>query len=75
VSTDKPVSLQGPDASDVVDGPVGSAWLKNPATSGPIGADLGALPPIDVDSGDTALPGGSIEGGVVTPERGLAGAD
>lgn len=36
-----------PQASDVVDGPVGSAWLKDSATSGPIGADLEALVPID----------------------------
>lgn len=36
-----------PDASDVVEGPVGSAALKDPATSGPIGADLDELPALD----------------------------
>jgi len=45
---------QPPDASDVVEGPVGSASLKNPATSGPMGADLDALPPIEAD-GDAAV--------------------
>jgi hypothetical protein len=43
-----------PDASDVVVGPVGSASLKDPSTSGPIGADLAALEPIDVPSDDPA---------------------
>lgn len=38
-----------PDASDVVDGPIGSASLRDPATSGPMGADLDALEPIDSD--------------------------
>jgi hypothetical protein len=41
-----------PDASDVVEGPVGSASLKDPSTSGPIGADLAALEPIDVPDDD-----------------------
>jgi hypothetical protein len=50
------------DASDVVDGPVGSAWLKDPATSGPIGADLDALPAIDIPSGDGTENGRSIDG-------------
>ena len=50
-----------PDASDVVEGPVGSASLKDPATSGPMGADLDALPPIDAD-GDAAVDDVSIEG-------------
>jgi hypothetical protein len=36
-----------PDASDVVEGPVGSASIKDPATSGPMGADLDQLPTID----------------------------
>jgi len=75
VSTDKTAPDQGPDSSDVVEGPVGSARLKDPETSGPIGADLDALPPIDVDAGDTEPRGRSIEGGVARPERGLAGAD
>jgi hypothetical protein len=51
-----------PEASDVVEGPVGSAWLKDPATSGPIGADLGALQPIDVAPGDRTDEGRSIDG-------------
>jgi hypothetical protein len=42
-----------PDASDVVHGPIGSASLRDPATSGPMGADLDALEPIDED-GDEA---------------------
>jgi hypothetical protein len=41
------VSEHAPDASAVVDGPVGAASLKNPATSGPIAAELKALPSID----------------------------
>ena len=52
---------QPPDASDVVEGPVGSASLKDPATSGPMGADLDALTPIDAD-GDAAIEDGSIDG-------------
>lgn len=47
----------GPDASDVVTGPVGSASLRDPASSGPQGADLDQLPTIDPPSagaGDTA---------------------
>jgi hypothetical protein len=51
-----------PDASDVVDGPVGSAWLKDPATSGPTGGDLSALPPIDIAPDDLADDEGSIDG-------------
>ena len=50
-----------PDASDIVAGPVDSAWLKDPSTSGPIGADLGALPSIDSPSGDRTDIGGSID--------------
>ena len=45
---DRPVPSE-PDASDVVEGPVGSASLRDPATSGPMGADLEALPSIEVD--------------------------
>jgi hypothetical protein len=39
-----------PDASDVVTGPVGSASLRDPATSGPEGAQLDQLPDIEVPS-------------------------
>jgi hypothetical protein len=52
---------RAPDASDVVAGPVGSAWLKDPATSGPMGADLEAVPTIDVAAADTTDEGGSID--------------
>jgi hypothetical protein len=38
-----------PDASDVVTGPVGSASLRDPASSGPEGADLSRLLEIEVD--------------------------
>ncbi|HEX7472632.1 MAG TPA: hypothetical protein VF323_06090 [Candidatus Limnocylindrales bacterium] len=55
-----------PDASDVVEGPVGSAALKDPATSGPMGADLDALPPIDAD-GDAAIEDGSTVGPAPDP--------
>ena len=51
------------DASDVVDGPVGYAHLKDPATSGPIGADLDKLPPIDIPDDDPTTAGTSIDGG------------
>jgi hypothetical protein len=36
-----------PDVGDVVDGPIGSAWLRDPATSGPKGSDLDGWPVID----------------------------
>ena len=51
-----------PQASDVVDGPVGSAWLRDSPTSGSIGVDLEALVPIDVAPGDRTQEGGSIDG-------------
>lgn len=38
-----------PDASDVVDGPVGSASLRDPASSGPEGADLSRLLEIELE--------------------------
>jgi hypothetical protein len=38
-----------PDASDVVTGPIGSASLRDPATSGPEGAELERLPIVDSD--------------------------
>ncbi len=50
------------DATDVVEGNVGSAWLKDPATSGSTGADLEGLTPIDVPSADRTDEGVSIEG-------------
>jgi hypothetical protein len=52
-----------PDASDVVEGPVGSASIKDPSTSGPMGADLDQLPAIDPDDGT------DHEGGPATHER------
>lgn len=50
-----------PDASDVVEGPIGSAWLRDPATSGPMGADLDELPTIDPE-GDAPDGDGPAEG-------------
>jgi hypothetical protein len=38
-----------PDSSDVVTGPVGSASLRDPATSGPEGAELERLPIVESD--------------------------
>lgn len=46
----------GPDASDIVTGPIGSASLRDPATSGPEGAQLDHLPVIDSDDGGVAVP-------------------
>ena len=37
------------DASDVVDGPVGSAFLKDPVEAAESAADLDALPTIEED--------------------------
>ncbi len=51
---------RAPGAVDVVDGPVGSAWLKDPATLGPIRTDLDTLPSIDTPASPDA--GGPIEG-------------
>jgi hypothetical protein len=54
-ATDEPRT----DAADVVTGPVGSASLKDPATSGDIGADVHELPGVeapDVEAGDDAPP-------------------
>jgi hypothetical protein len=52
----KPTHGSRPDATDIVTGPVGSAHLKDPATSGDIGGDVyelpGAEPPTDVPAGD-----------------------
>ena len=64
-----------PDASDVVEGPIGSAWLKDPSTPGSRGADLDALRPIDADPDDASDRDASIEGSDRMPERGLVGAD
>jgi hypothetical protein len=49
---------RAPDASDIVGGPIGSAWLKDPAVSGPMGADLDALPEVDATTGDATPAGG-----------------
>jgi hypothetical protein len=46
----RPADRNAPaDASDVVEGPVGSASIKDPATNPGIGADLDELP--DVENG------------------------
>jgi hypothetical protein len=63
-----------PDASDVVEGPIGSAWLKDPSEPGHRGADLDELKPIDGDTGDGAA-GGAIDDPTGLPARGLVGAD
>jgi hypothetical protein len=54
---------RAPDAGDVVEGPIGAARLRGPA-SGPTAADLDALPPIDVESG-VSREGGPIDGGPI----------
>jgi hypothetical protein len=66
---DRQTPDDAPDASDVVDGPIGSASLRDPATSGPMGADLDALEPID-DGDDEAEPDDArpIEAGEPAPE-------
>lgn len=38
-----------PDSSDVITGDIGGAHLRDPATSGPEGADLEQLPIIPAD--------------------------
>jgi len=40
------------DASDVVEGPVGSASIKDPATNLGIGADLDKLPDVETGGDD-----------------------
>ena len=60
------------DASDIVAGPVGSSHLKDPATSGPVGADLDELPAID-GADEPAVTGVPIDGvGRHTPMDGKA---
>jgi|SoimicmetaTmtHMC_FD_contig_31_1112587_length_564_multi_3_in_0_out_0_2 hypothetical protein len=44
-------SEAGGDTGGVVEGPVGSASLKEPADAAPSAADLDALPAIDADDG------------------------
>ncbi len=39
-----------PDSSDVVSGPIGSARLRDPATSMPEGAELERLPIVESDA-------------------------
>ena len=61
MTTDLPNDVSAaPDASDVVTGPVGSASLRDPATSGPEGAQLDQLPDIEVPSAgvEPAIVGG-----------------
>ena len=51
MTTDDPNEVPaGPDASDVITGPIGSARLRDPASSGPEGADLDGLPAIHLDA-------------------------
>ena len=42
------------DASDVVEGPVGSASIKDPATNPGIGADLDELPAVETGGDDAS---------------------
>ena len=51
------------DASDVVEGPVGSASIKDPATNPGIGADLDELPAVETDGDDTPERTGAPAGG------------
>jgi hypothetical protein len=44
-----------PDASDVIEGPIGGAALKEPNRPEPTGADLDALPTIDPPTADDVL--------------------
>jgi hypothetical protein len=65
-----------PDAADVISGPIGSASLRDPATSGPEGADLAKLPPIDLPPIDLPLivdspPGPTPDHTTATVEAGL----
>ena len=56
------VSQPEPDASDVISGPIGGASLRDPASSGPEGAQLDQLPIVpaeDVDAGDQTEPEGA----------------
>jgi len=57
--TPHPQMPPDPDASDVVSGPVGDAELRDPATSGPEGADLTRLLEIEMDL-DEAPPSPTI---------------
>ena len=64
-----------PDASDVVEGPIGSAWLRDPSEPGDRGADLDELKPIDGDSEEPSDEGGAIDNLIGNPAGGLVGAD
>jgi hypothetical protein len=55
-TTDPPPNVHAlPDASDVVTGPIGSARLRDPASSGPEGADVDRLPTIEDPASDPGL--------------------
>ena len=47
------------DASDVISGPIGGASLRDPASSGPEGADLNRLPVIDAGAGESDATSGA----------------
>ena len=63
-----------PDASDVVEGPIGDAGLRDPANHPDMGADLEALPGVDdvtpEDPGDARGPGGERSDGRPTGDDG-----
>lgn len=50
------------DASDVISGPIGGASLRDPASSGPMGADLDRLPVIDAGADEP-------DAGPLVPDR------
>ena len=52
-----------PGAVDVVDGPIGSAWLRDPATIGPTGVDDDAPEPTDGEGDEADRPTDSSAGG------------
>ena len=56
------------DSSDVVEGPIGSAHLVDPATAKGRGADLGDLPDVDGPDGIGDAGEAPVEPGA-TPER------
>jgi hypothetical protein len=54
VTQEQTPSDGAPDSSDIIEGPIGSARLKEPADPQTTGADLSALPEIDDAPADDA---------------------
>jgi hypothetical protein len=65
-----------PDIADIVDGPIGSAWLRDPSEPGKRDADLDGLKPIDgdIEDGEASDEGGAIDGVPQGSGLGLVGA-